>query len=260
MESYVKSLIDPFTTVVSQPKLLDGTIDRSAGVKFRAAGQITCKNDGTDTIIAVIPGISNNLSWESADATQVPIAYLNHVDTPAAKELILQKRLVGVGVKLSLINSALESEGYWEAARLPISVNSDFVTLGEDRIHIDPVKLASYASALPNYNSFQTGKLRDIHRYMFKLNSIENDHDFDNTGALFDKSWDVIVIRVSGRVSTASSSVLRYEIVSNQEIVYKEGTAVARLMGNSMSVETTQKILKQGNSQTPGTIISTGLV
>ncbi len=257
MESYLKSLLDPFSTVVLQPKLLDGTIDRSAGVKFRAAGQITCKNDGTDTIIAVIPGISNNICFESADVAETSNAYPNHVDTVEAKAVILQKRIVGVGVKLSLINSALESEGYWEAARLPISVSSDFVTLAEDKIHIDPTKLAGYASALPNYSTFQTGKLRDIHRYMFKLNSIENDHDFDNLGSNYDKCWDVIIIRVSGRVSTSSSSVLRYEVVSNQEIVYKEGTAVARLMGNSMRVEQTNQILKKGNNPMPGTVITT---
>lgn len=256
MEAYLKSLVDPFSTGVMQPKLLDGTIDRSAGVKFRAAGQITCNNDGTDTIIAVLPGISNNICWESADASITPTAYPNHYDSAPAKELILQKRLVGVGVKLSLINSALESEGYWEAARVPISVASDFVVISEDKIHIDSVKLASYAGALPNYSTFQTGKLRDIHRYMFKLNSIENDHDFDSTGATYDKSWDVIIIRISGRVSTSSSSVLRYEVVSNQEIVYKEGTAVARLMGNSMSVDQTNQILRKGNNPMPGTVVT----
>lgn len=115
---------------------------------------------------------------------------------------------------------------------------------------------------LSNEPSYQRGKLRDIHRYMFRLNSQNTEHNlarlssdpvlFPPVEQMIDEDWDMIVIKIHGRVDTASPSVLNYEIVNNQEVVYKPNTAISRLMTPSPFIPQTSTIMGKIKVGMPG--------
>jgi len=66
LQACSKSLLDPFDKGMSQPKLLDGKIARSSGIRLCATGEITCDSSG-HAHVALIPGASNVLCWQADD-------------------------------------------------------------------------------------------------------------------------------------------------------------------------------------------------
>lgn len=267
-QHYVRSLVDPFNLTISQPKLLDGRVDRTAGLRFRTTGDITCKTNGP-TYIALFAGCANVISWVSADTPQVPEGFVNHIGTTADTEVIDSLRIVSTALRLSLVNSSHENEGYWEAARIPHK-NTDFIqpttavtpggTATANRLMVDPTKLAAYAEKLSQYATFQSGKLRDLHRHQFKLNSWDIDHDFmqfsNPTNSPGSGRFDTIIIKIHGRVDATSPSVIHYDSVSNQEVVYNEGTVAARLMTRNVAIDGFDQILQKTNYTLPSVKIA----
>jgi len=240
LDVYAASFLDPFDGTISQPKILDGSVDRSSGLKFRQTGNITLDATGGDNLIILHPGLSNGMSWNSPGGTSFPnshTAYPTHLGTTANRSNLRKARIVSQGVKFSLLNSSDDNEGYWEAIRVPL----DFFALsdttspnGEDYRVVPGGLWNNFAS----YNTFQTGRLRDIHRYLFKLNSVAPDHPFVDiltSGATptpdqcMDKNFDMIVIRIVGRIDAVTPSMIQYDLISNQEVVYKDDTVMARL-------------------------------
>jgi hypothetical protein len=107
------------------------------------------------------------------------------------------------------------------------------------------LKALSQDYELANNSTYQFGQLRDIHKYIFKLNSEDNNHKFsavsgldssqdlgiNNMKALADvDQWDMIFIKICGCRNATSPSILRLDTVSNQEPVYMEVSPLARMM------------------------------
>lgn len=266
IEVYVSTLIDPFRVDQLQPKIFDNQYDFSNGVRFRSTGNITLDATGDPTYVVLFPGYSNSLAWKkTADATYLthPV-YANHMDSITNRGLVRSIRMVSCGLKLSLMNSADQNEGHWEAVRVPFGelgwVLSDTVApTGEDWGLLPP---SNFTANMANYRSFQNGKLKDLERFMFKLNSIRQTHrDFD-TGSFSanlssynvlqaDNNMDVIVLKLYGRVDVTNPSIVRYDVVSNQEVVYKEDTALYRLATPSMYIPEMDQILAASNFKMP---------
>ena len=255
LNNYTKSLLDPFATSVPQPKIYDGKVLRSAGLRFRTTGEITI--DGGVTYIVIAPALSAPVTWYTATTATVPSEEsVDHVGSAEERAVIDKLRLVGCGLKLNLMNSADQNEGYWEAARFNTS-SEDFVLQDADsgRVRYKPLSLdpllPSYVPSmeLSNEPSYQRGKLRDIHRFMFRLNSNNTEHNLGKISTtptvpqLVDEDWDMIVIKIHGRVDAGSPSVINYEIVNNQEVVYRAGTAISRLMTPSPYIPQTPQIM-----------------
>lgn len=273
LQTYTKSLLDPFDKGMAQPKLLDGKKARSSGIRLRATGEITCNGTGTGaTYIALIPGYSNVLCWRTNDdpllPSQTPTPYRGHMDSLTDRENVKEVRSVGTALRLSLVNSADQNEGYWEAARVP-TCNLDFQYTEPDPVGAPGVLNTAVwrgfgtSLDLSNYQTYLTGKLRDIHRYQFKLNAIDNDIDFARCvtepppiSNLMSEQWDTVIIKIHGRVEVGAPSMLMYDCVSNQEIVYKEDTALARLMGATPYVPQTKSLLTRTRFNPPGVQIS----
>lgn len=256
MQAYTKSLLDPFDKTISQPKLLDGKVARSSGIRLRATGEITCSGTGT-TYIALIPGLSNVITWTITGATppsSSPPAFGGHLDTATDRANIKSVRTVGAALRLSLVNSADQNEGYWEAARIPTSV-ADLVVTGTT------LTFPSFGASeidLSNYSTYQTGKLRDIHRFQFKLNAIDNDINFTRIAepptseSLASEQWDTVVLKVHGRVEAGAPSVMMYDCISAQEVLYAENTALSRLMTSTAYIPQTKSLLTRTRFNTPG--------
>lgn len=268
--AYTKSLLDPFDKGMSQPKLLDGKVSRSSGIRLRATGEITCNSTGS-TYIALIPGSSNVLCWRVDDDPAVPevtpTPYHGHVDEVADREHVKATRIVGTALRLSLVNSADQNEGYWEAARIPTCVH-DFNFTEPDPVGAPGVtNTAVYMTLgdldLSNYQTYLTGKLRDIHRYQFKLNAIDNEINFSrhcveppSVDNFVSEQWDTIIIKIHGRVEVGAPSMIMYDCISNQEVIYVENTALARLMTQSPYVPQTKSLITRTRFNPPGVQIA----
>jgi hypothetical protein len=276
LQTYTKSLLDPFDKGISQPKLLDGKVSRSSGIRLRATGEITCNGTGS-TYLALIPGASNVLCWrvetDPAIPEVTPVPFNGHLDTLIDRRNIKSVRTVGVALRLSLVNSADQNEGYWEAARIPTSAH-DFTfteTVPADPLAVPPTE-AQFNTALSmrlgdmdlsNHQTYLTGKLRDIHRFQFKLNAIDNDINFSRLlteppdhEQFVSEQWDTIVIKIHGRVEVGAPSMIMYDCISCQEVIYNENTALARLMTTSPYVPQTKSLLTRTRFNPPGVQIA----
>lgn len=272
LQAYTKSLLDPFDKGISQPKLLDGKVSRSSGIRLRATGEITCNSAGS-TYIALFPGCSNVVCWRVDDDPAVPevtpTPFQGHLDTVPDRANIKSVRTVGVAARFSLVNSADQNEGYWEAARIPTS-HLDFTfteTDPGDPLAVPPIDPTTNSALymtmseldLSNYQTYLTGKLRDIHRYQFKLNAIDNDINFSRiltepptVEQFVSEDWDTIIIKIHGRVEVGAPSMIMYDCISCQEVIYKENTALARLMTTSPYVPQTKSLLTRTRFNPPG--------
>jgi hypothetical protein len=259
MKAYMETLINPFSTTLKSPKILDGEIKQTAALKLRATGELECSTTGNTNII-LFPGLTNVICYctapngddNSATPNTTPIlidgtVFKNHLSTPNDRAIVRVARLTGAGVRFFLTNSAEEDDGYWEACRVTshqATNNYVSITDGSGNVGAGIVQALAIDFDLANNSTYQFGQLRDIHKYVFKLNSEDSDHKFSpvsglntatdlgNTAAsLADlEQWDMIFIKVRGRRNATSPSVLRFDSVANQEVVYSENTPLARLM------------------------------
>lgn len=263
MKAYMESLINPFSTTIKSVKILDGEIKNTAAIKLRATGEIVCSST-LNTNIVVFPGLTNVICYsvepDGSDNTINPtVANINvdgtvfkrHLSTASDRATVRAARLTGAGARFFLTNSAEEDDGYWEAARVTNHViNQDFIFKNDSTNHLAQaaIKVLSNDFDLANNNTYQFGRLSDIHKFVFKLNSTDNDHKFsavsglntsqdlalNNANALADiDQWDMIFIKIRGRRNASSPSVLRFDSVANQEVVYAEDTPLARMMDES---------------------------
>lgn len=266
LQTYTQALLDPFNKTMSQPKLLDGKVSRSSGIRLRATGEITCNGSGS-TYIALIPGISNVLCWrvdsDPAVPEVTPTPFGGHLDTSTDRDNVKASRTVGAALRLSLVNSADQNEGYWEAARIPTnSLDFSFTEpdpVGAPGVLNTAVSLPLGTLDLSNHATYLTGKLRDIHRYQFKLNAIDNDINFSRIltepptiDQFVSEQWDTIIIKIHGRVEVGAPSMVMYDCISCQEIIYAENTALARLMTTSPYVPETKSLLTRTRYNPPG--------
>lgn len=271
--------LDPFSNRFNPPKIHDGKASMSSAIKLRMTGQTTLPTTtGGSVVLCLGPGLSSNF-YAYGGLPNLPFnepVYRSHIATEALRSTIKHLRLVGCAARFSLLNNADQNEGYWEAIRVPFNWG-DITILDEGNplniltgsLHFQPVVEAA-GTDFSQHSTYQTGKLKDLHKYQFKLNSTTNEHPFtdlapigngvrgtdaeyvEKVKAFIDETFDIVLIRVYGRNEAVLPSVLRYEIVSNQEVVFKENSQVARLMTRSFAVPDMNNVLAQTNYEMPG--------
>lgn len=177
--------------------------------------------------------------------------------------LIAKWRMVSSGVKFTLTNNADENDGWFECVRAQVAHDPKTWTLvnaldGSAPINGSPVVLRPVMAGdtplgidlntMIDHPSYRTGKLRDIHKYQFNLSPNGTNHDFirvresykvatldesadsgDILKDLVDDNYDCLIIRIHGRSVTGESQTnILTHVVSNQEVVYENGTTLAR--------------------------------
>jgi len=249
---------NPFSTATTNPKIPDGKVYASTGVRLQSVTEF--QNDATDTMdILLFPGLSNGVCLQNGPGLGINhMPYRDHgrfsTDSqPVSVGAAIHKwRLVSQALKISLINNSDENDGWWEAIRVQGGPDSAFsatldVTTDPDTLFIgagtSTVFPAVSATSLVEHPTYCTGKLRDIHRYMFHLMPQGNDHDFNivprtpsalefNSHQIDNEAYDMIFIRVHGRTG-AQPTRLMLHCVSNQEIIYDEQSFMTRYHNNS---------------------------
>lgn len=266
----VALLTDPFS-LVSQPKLWDGKKASSSGIRLRTTGELTLSQTGP-TYICLIPGHSTCLAFETDPSTEhYNTPFKGHMATAIDRSNVKLARIVSVGLRMTMINNSDQNEGYWEAARISIQP-SDFTVdpfSGALRYKmtepVDPTQVGTGLAGsnpvpnitLSNHGTYQSGKLRDLENVQFKLNSVDNVHDFTpifdpiNADMFLDQSHDMILIKLHGRQQNTGPTQLMYDAVSNQEVIYLEETTLARLMTMNMKVPHYDFILENANTRLP---------
>lgn len=226
---YFNSLFNPFDNSITHPKLLDGRIERTAGIRLRQLGTIDCPLDGSPVYIVLFPGFSNVLAWSSSAGDFAATVFTSHFDDGGARNLINKIRKISAGLKLTLANTPDQNEGYWEAIRVPTAG-----TLSTDLINFQLTStfasLENLFSDAPNDATFITGNIRDIHKYLFKINPKTTDIEYTtNMTAQHADAYDAVVIKVYPRTDASIPTRLRFECVSADEVSYKQGTMLSRL-------------------------------
>lgn len=263
MKAYMESFINPFSTGLKSPKILDGEIKSTAALKLRATGEIVCSAT-TNTNVILFPGLTNVICYcnaptgldNSSDPLLPPLTdpiiidgtlFKMHLSTPSDRASVRLARMTGAGARFFLTNSAEEDDGYWEACRVTNHSSERDVFFKNDSygsLGAGVLKALATDFDLANNNTYQFGQLRDMHKYVFKLNSEDNDHKFSPVTGLNQSApganamtaladldqWDMIFIKIRGRRNATSPSVLRFDTVANQELVYSENSPLARLM------------------------------
>lgn len=185
----------------------------------------------------------------------VPDVFPGHVGTSADRTNVKMARIVGCALRLNLVNNAETDDGYWEAARLSADL-SDFhiAVLGNGS---QVAYSGDFLTDLANNSTYMTGRNRDLHKYVFKLNSFTTEHPFSSVKPttdlqqMLDQTWDIVLIKIHGRSVLNSPSVLMFDTVSNQEIIYQENTSLARLMTPSIRDANFQGYLNYSKIELP---------
>lgn len=250
MQDYIISLLDPFDITIRQPKIDDGRASVSAGLRLRSTGAITVDDTNRQMVIYLFPGIANCMNWEEdIGGVQGPPVFPDHVAGDGQSVTnALRHRIVSCGLRLELMNASMENDGYWEAARVPVTVSDFSYAVGGFWKNVSTLPSVT---SLSNHPTYQTGKLRDLHKYQFKLNPENVDVEF-STG-MVKPEYDMIVIKINGR--SAGNTQLMYNAVSNQEVIYRQGTALSRLQTRNNIDPNISQVLNKTRYQLPAVLI-----
>lgn len=213
---------DPFSGKTTQPKIPDGKTTHSLGFTTECVEEIACSpTNATNTVHMILfPGMANCLlafgetnqssayAGGAARNFYLPsFSVSNGIDwtsvipaggTVGQIDNYSYWRNVSVGLKLKLLNSVEEDDGWWEAVRLRPELKGDqwwLTTAGNDSFRtnngiIAPVGLANDMAnvELANDPSFATGLLRDLHRVQFELHGITDHHDLQHMQNAYEMS------------------------------------------------------------------------
>lgn len=265
MNDLVRSILNPFDTTTVQPKWPDGTISRTSGLRLKSTGSINCNTNGY-TYIVVHPGLSNTISYYGPTNNWLsPGPYTGFLSGTGAEnyDTLLNWRNLTAGAKFSVENAMDALDGTWEAIRyVPKSNFIESLPAWSFLREIPFTDVQDACVDMINENSYQQGRLRDLHRFLFRLNFRKNEIPFisptHTQGAT--SQWlrldvhDAIIIRIKGRQVVGEPTVLNFQTASLFEVEYNRRTAVAlhRLMLENKVVSDIDELPIRMNYKTPG--------
>lgn len=249
-------MINPFSVATTNPKIPDGLGHISAGVRLQNAFTIAGAAGKTVHHVLLFPGLTNSVyTLRSDDALAAfdqfrfnPFASHSAIEAnneQANKMEIAKWRVVSSGLRIALINNSDNNEGWWQAIRVRIDLNDlklNEVGGGNPSRILKPMNNAnppvvvnsfpgvSMNAELVEHPTYQSGKLRDIHKHLFQLNPENEKHHFQVLEkavvpkACVDPAYDAVYIRIHGNQST----MMLFHNVMNQEIIYDESATLAR--------------------------------
>jgi len=257
---------NPWSTSTTNPKIPDGKSYHSSGIRLQAVKEVTQDAGATQIAMLLFPGLSNGFLATGtvksfADGFCESAQYSNHGGLGATNQQdiateIARWRLVSQGMKVTLTNNSDENDGWWEAIRVNVNTteflsnptNAEGWQMRDDgagSFHVGAQNLFLPSVSLDNlveHPTYVSGKLRDIHRHNFQLMPQGQDHDFtqlprDLANDLYSRlvdsnNYDAILVIIHGRGGTTPTRCMAH-VVSNQELVYQESSAMKRYHSES---------------------------
>jgi len=205
----------PFSTATSNPKIPDGKLTQSFGIKVQKMHRFKKRiaNPGTNSIdetfdptwagqmiIALYPGFGTVGSVSDGSLTSGGIHYNelktgNFTDIAGGVKfsnigvdgIVGSYRIVSQALKLRCVSSDDHNDGYWQAVRVPMNRRSkDFCPrLGADAAtsfmtaHFKPSVLNEHFKEINwlTNPTYQSGKIKNLGQYEFRLQPQKIEHD-----------------------------------------------------------------------------------
>ncbi|AQA27288.1 P1 [Amphibola crenata associated bacilladnavirus 1] len=198
----LKPLVSPFDRSNMQPKIPDGKVGESVGLKFTMTKEYS--NKTLTTMHAMLfPGQSGGLFVSGcqnvnginrevqayANAGGFSYTYDNTTKMAllTANEKYHSWRIVSQAAKFELLNPAEEDDGWWEAVRI-----TDMLSLFDYHVEQHSNKTGRLQGvfvpflgllnledrALTAERTYESGRLKDIHKREFHLRQVKDEVDF----------------------------------------------------------------------------------
>lgn len=282
MSNFRATAVNPFAKSNFSARIPDGKCTLSVGTRIQQRKEFVQAGDaamdvflypGINNVITirnVVPPTNDTYTIAGTQVAFMPSkshGKFAHPDLAQAEysqsdssQFINKWRTVSCGANISLVNQSDEDSGWFEAVRCSPDAQADPFLWPDTGISTTtgPVataytgtqdqNLVSYpgydtaSDNMVNQPSYVSGKLKDIHKYLFALNPHSGDHDFNNVGTgtnnsndLYDQSHDTIYIRLHG---TTGTRVLIHTS-HNQEIMYDEESPMSKFHGPTFTSPST---------------------
>lgn len=235
--------LNPFSSASTSAKITDGECTLSCGLRLQTSKALT-NDSSADIYICLFPGAKGCLEYLSTEENSVTPKFMPYTDYELTH--VQNWRIVSSGVRFLLTNNSDSNEGFFEAIRIPISIdNADFkdVVSNADPTVLQP---APNMTKLKDLNlvenpTYVCGRLRDIQKYEFQIKPQRGDHVFkgikttdtglaDNIpiGPYLDDNFDAVFIKISGRGGLTDQSQIMCHTCSNLELIYNDKSPFAR--------------------------------
>nr|P0DOK2.1 RecName: Full=Capsid protein [Chaetoceros setoense DNA virus] len=220
---------NPFSHSPGQPKIPDGKAIMSIGSKVQVSAQLLNKASGDDILhVFLYPGLTQGMvvfgdSKEQGTRGFTAYGYNDHMTYDASSvynagtgadgniesnDNINEWRLVSQGLKLSLLNTDEENDGWFECVRYKDALRAnEFAFYSGDNLEQTTATVfgpdITFGSTLLTKNlvnspTYVSGALEDIDKYEFKLQAQSEQHDFKRIPDRWYTEHGVDTVTVSG--------------------------------------------------------------
>jgi len=269
IRKHLQGFLDPFT-VTGGAKIPDGAVMQSLPLTHRLTNEITSDNPPTAPIdILIYPGLQTGMFVSRPGLSEIEKEFRFTNDTyldisgnvdginwfdedieVITRGGVARWRLVSQALKLTLLNTDHENDGWFESARIkykpdvshwrlssPIG-NHQLVsgitwsTVNESAVFSADENLQNYINTknLSEENSYVAGSLKDIHKHQFNLMAYDNMNEFRE---LYQK----YLITADERGDALAQAAANY-----QEVPFKAGGTSGQKLYESM-IDTNHDIL-----------------
>jgi hypothetical protein len=202
----------PFTVGYSTPKIPDGKTTSSLGLRQQTV--FDAETTAAPMNIFFYPGLFNGIFLDgyertsnqgikpySSEGMKITLPFGNNAQVEkmafSPPNDLDKWRIVSQALKIRLLNSMDDNEGWWEAVRYtlnpkdgakwlsmsakPFSGTDDVMkTIGTTHVAVPDAEsvLKVTDNGMMQHPSYTTGRLKDIHHVVFQLKPTNGDHDF----------------------------------------------------------------------------------
>jgi hypothetical protein len=256
LQDHLAVMRNPFSTATTTPKVCDGKIGHSVGV--REANATTVSSPAGVLHYMLYPGLGCGLQiianiGGTATSTPPRLAQIQlNGDELTSESLVLNAqtglkkssapdrwRVVSQGLRLTPINNSENNNGWFEAIRVPFAFDRASI---ENTLLLNgatpPVAVNAAVCIKNNFEgniltsaawakhpSYVTGRLRNLEKHLFYLQP-NNDREFvlnvDTPESQMDPNFDVVLIRIFASASNQDGTTLTvmHHQVQNFEFLF----------------------------------------
>jgi hypothetical protein len=229
----------PFSTRTKYPKIPDGKVDLTIGLPFNYSRQIQFSLDAVKAFVYLYPGITDCVSVfeERNDVVyhvsnghfiQHCLPYVEGTDVNNDKSLNYELtgygkyRYVSAGLRIGIDSTWLNNGGIWKAWRIPIGMVCERFHLNlephtERFHHLKPIGIHTLGDNQISNSTFQTGGLKSLGMYEFRLQDNVDEHDFINIPTRVEYKSDEVTLSGRDVQNDGKSSTRVFDYIADHQ-------------------------------------------